>query len=103
MREKAKEFFAKQTPDTPFFLYLAFTAPHVPINPAPEFRGKSGVGLYGDYVQRLDYCTDVVLDRWKSRSCTNTLVIVTSDDGAMFTPDALKPATAATAIAGPEN
>ena len=50
LAEKAAAFFARQTPDTPFFLYLAFAAPHVPIDPAPEFRGKSRVGLYGDYV-----------------------------------------------------
>jgi arylsulfatase A-like enzyme len=44
LAEKAAAFFAQQSKDTPFFLYLAFAAPHVPIDPAPESRGKSGVG-----------------------------------------------------------
>jgi arylsulfatase A-like enzyme len=91
LAEKAAAFFARQTPDTPFFLYLAFAAPHVPIDPAPEFRGKSQVGLYGDYVEQLDYCLGLVLDALEKHGfAENTLVIFTSDNGAVFTRDAIK-------------
>lgn len=91
LADKAAAFFSQQSQDTPFFLYLAFAAPHVPINPAPEFRGKSGVGLYGDYVQQLDHCTGVVLDALdKHGFAQNTLVIMTSDNGAVCTREALE-------------
>jgi len=91
MAEKAATFLAQQTAAAPFFVYLAFAAPHVPINPAPEFRGKSQAGLYGDYILQLDHCTGLVLDALdKHGFAQNTLVIVTSDNGAVFTRNALE-------------
>jgi arylsulfatase A-like enzyme len=90
MAEKAAAFFARQSKGTPFFLYLAFAAPHVPIDPAPEFRGTSQAGLYGDYIQQLDHCTGLVLDALeKCGLAENTLVVFTSDNGGMYTRDAL--------------
>lgn len=87
---KAAQFLAAQTKDAPFFLYVAFAAPHVPIDPAPEFRGTSGIGLYGDYVQQLDHCAGLVLDALeKSGLATNTLVVFTSDNGAVCTRETL--------------
>jgi arylsulfatase A len=83
--DKAEKFIAEQTPKVPFFLYLAFTAPHVTINPAPEFRGKSEAGLYGDYVQQLDYCAGRVLAALKEHGFEkDTLVIFTSDNGGVL-------------------
>jgi arylsulfatase A-like enzyme len=62
----------------------------VPVNPAPEFRGKSKAGLYGDYVQQLDYCTGLVLDALaKHGFAGNTLVIFSSDNGGVYHRDAL--------------
>ena len=85
MAEKAAAFLAQQKKDAPFFLYVAFAAPHVPIDPAPEFRGKSEAGLYGDYIQQLDHCAGVVLDAsTNTGSRTKTLVIFSSDNGAVF-------------------
>ena len=90
MAEKASAFFAEQTSETPFFLYLAFASPHVPIDPDPAFRGKSQAGLYGDYVQQLDYCVGLVLDALNKQGLAdNTLVLFTSDNGGMYHPDAL--------------
>jgi arylsulfatase A-like enzyme len=90
LAEKAVQFFKQQSKDTPFFLYLAFAAPHVPIDPAPEFRGKSGAKLYGDYVQQLDHCTGLVLDALEQQGLAqNTLVIFTSDNGAVLNNDVL--------------
>ncbi|MEO5719664.1 MAG: arylsulfatase [Chthoniobacterales bacterium] len=83
--EKATNFIAEQSQKTPFFLYLAFTAPHMPINPAPQFRGKSNAGPYGDFVQELDYCTGLVLDALKKHGFEeNTLVIICSDNGGVL-------------------
>lgn len=90
LAEKAVAFL--QAPRVePFFLYLAFLAPHVPISPAPEFQGKSQAGRYGDYVQQLDTCVGRVLAALEaSGAAGNTLVIFTSDNGAVLHRDALE-------------
>lgn len=89
MAEKARAFFEQQNRATPFFLYVAFAAPHVPINPAQEFRGSSQAALYGDYVQQLDHCVGVVLDALEKRNLADqTLVLFTSDNGAVCTREA---------------
>ncbi len=90
LAEKAEKFLSQQTKDHPFFLYLAFASVHNPINPAPEFRGKSGAGLYGDYIQQLDHCTGLVLDALEKQGfAQNTIVIFTSDNGGRYERDAL--------------
>ena len=66
----------------PFFLYLPLTSPHYPVVPAPEFRGKSGAGEYGDFVTQTDWTVGQVLDALqRSGVAENTLVIFTSDNG----------------------
>lgn len=68
--------------DKPFFLYLALTSPHYPVVPAPEFRGKSAAGEYGDYVVQTDWTVGRVLDALnRTGVADNTLVIFTSDNG----------------------
>lgn len=87
---KAVEFIGTDF-SQPFFLYLPFQAPHVPITPAPGFRGTSEAGDYGDYIQQLDASVGTVLDALKARGLADdTLVILTSDNGGLFLPDALK-------------
>ena len=91
LADKAVEFFSKQTTNNPFFMYLAFAAPHVPIDPAPDFRGKSHAGIYGDFIQQLDFCTGRVLEALdKSGLGQNTLVILTSDNGGVYDSKALQ-------------
>lgn len=88
--DKAQKFIAQQSPKTPFFLYLAFSAPHLNIDPAPEFRGKSEAGLYGDFVQQLDYCVGQILDALEKNGFEkNTFVIFTSDNGGVLFLDTL--------------
>ena len=67
LAEKAAAFFAEQAQDTPFFLYLAFAAPHVPINPAPEFRGKSGPASTA-----TTSSNSTIARGWSSMRSTNT-------------------------------
>jgi arylsulfatase A len=68
--------------DAPFFLYVAPIAPHVPLRPGPDFRGKSGAGLYGDFVEELDWTVGAILDALRaSGKDRDTLVIFTSDNG----------------------
>lgn len=68
--------------DRPFFLYLALTAPHTPILATPKWKGKSGLGPYGDFVMQTDAVVGEVLAALEKHGLTEkTLVIFTSDNG----------------------
>ncbi len=67
----------------PFFLYVGWTHSHYPTLTAPEFTGKSRIGVYGDAIMELDHRTGQVLDAIKAASIeNNTIVIWVSDNAA---------------------
>ncbi|MFC1760663.1 arylsulfatase [Planctomycetota bacterium] len=69
----------------PLMLYLAYPAPHTPWLPAPEFRGRSQAGMYGDFLVMVDSMIGRVLqaiDQANMRD--NTLVIFSSDNGPVW-------------------
>jgi len=69
----------------PFFLYFALTTPHKPVLPHPRFRGKTGLGPYGDFVFQVDWTVGQVLDAIaKAGIRDNTLVIYSSDNGSFM-------------------
>ena len=69
----------------PFFLYVAFTAPHTPWVPMEQFRGKSMGGLYGDFVMQVDDSVGQVLAAIDHAGLAqNTLVIFSSDNGPVW-------------------
>ncbi len=77
---------AKASPRKPFFLYFPLTAPHYPVVPAPEFKGKSRAGDFGDFVVQVDWTVGQVLDAIRRAGIAdNTLVIFTSDNGPEIT------------------
>lgn len=66
----------------PFFLYLPHSAVHWPLYPGAAFQGKSTNGLYGDWVEEVDWSVGQVLDAVRRLGLAeNTLVIFTSDNG----------------------
>ena len=68
--------------DEPFFLYYAVTAPHTPHVPTEEFIGKSGAGIYGDFVMECDWLVGELMASLKAAGVEkNTLVFLTSDNG----------------------
>ena len=78
--ERANQWMGQQ--NKPFFIYLPFFAPHVPILPSKEFQGTSQAGIYGDFLQQFDHAVGMVLDYLeKNGLAENTLVILTSDNG----------------------
>jgi arylsulfatase A len=88
LTERAVTFIGKQSADKPFFLYLPLTAPHTPWMPTAEFRGKTGVDYYGDFVAQVDDTVGRVLKALDESGLTsNTLVIFTSDNGAHWLPE----------------
>ena len=52
--EKSIGFVQRQTAEKPFFLYIPLTAPHTPWMPTKDFRGRSKVDWYGDFVAQVD-------------------------------------------------
>ncbi len=83
LSKKAVEIIhARAGTNTPFFLYLPLTSPHTPIAPTKEWIGKSGIGLYGDFVMQTDFLVGEVLKALdQSGAAKNTLLIFTSDNG----------------------
>ena len=66
----------------PFFLYVPLGSPHTPILPSPEWKGKSGLGDYGDFVMQTDHALGEVMSALRRSGCEdNTLLIFTSDNG----------------------
>jgi arylsulfatase A-like enzyme len=75
----------------PFFLYLAYNAPHTPIQPPREWYQKvlkrePGIdslrAKYIALIEHLDYGIGTVMEALdKSRLAENTIVVFTSDNG----------------------
>ncbi len=66
----------------PFFLYLPYTFPHVPLFASARFQGKSARGLYGDVVEEIDWSVGEILGALRHNKVDrDTLVMFTSDNG----------------------
>jgi len=73
--------------EKPLMLYLAYTAPHTPWLPSPAFMGKSGAGVYGDFLMMVDHEIGRVLAALESaRMLDNTLLVFASDNGPVWYP-----------------
>jgi len=80
---KSVDFLKRQTVDKSFFLYVPLTAPHTPWMPTNEFRGKTKVDWYGDFVAEVDWAVGQILKAVDDTGRTdNTLVIFASDNGS---------------------
>jgi arylsulfatase len=78
---EAIEFVARSK-DQPFFVYLAYSAPHEPWAVLPEFRGRSARGEYGDEIVEMDHHVGLLLDALAAQGLEeDTLVVFTSDNG----------------------
>ncbi len=76
--------FIERNRATPFFLFLALHDPHVPRVPHPRFAGRSGMGPRGDVILQADWTVGHLLGALDRLGLTrNTLVIFTSDNGAV--------------------
>lgn len=80
--EFSLDFIKSHDRETPFFLYLAHTMPHVPIYASEKFLGRSEGGLYGDVIEEIDWSVgEIVKTLNENGMLENTLVIFTSDNG----------------------
>ncbi|MFT4549101.1 MAG: arylsulfatase A [Verrucomicrobiales bacterium] len=79
---EAESFIAKQKDGSPFFLFLALTAPHTPTSPGVGWKDKSKLGVYGDFVMQVDHSVERVMNALKAKGLhKNTLVMFSSDHG----------------------
>jgi arylsulfatase A len=77
--------FIHQAGNSPFFLYLAHNAPHLPLFCSSGFSGKSNLGMYGDVITEVDWSVGQVLGALQAAGVDqNTLVIFSSDHGPWF-------------------
>ena len=71
--------------DKPLMLYVAYPAPHTPWLPSQEFEGKSGAGMYGDFLMMVDAQIGMVLDALDEAGMSeNTLLVFSSDNGPVW-------------------
>jgi arylsulfatase A len=84
LTERAVKYIsAKAAAKEAFFLYMPLPSPHKPTHPAKRFIGKSGIGLYGDYVMQTDWVVGEVMKAVKEAGIDqNTMIVYTSDNGS---------------------
>jgi len=77
--------FIKNKDEKPFFYFLSFTAPHLPLVPSEQFKNTSEGGIYGDVVEEMDWYIGQVLNALTEQGLDdNTIVLFTSDNGPWF-------------------
>jgi len=82
---EAVKFIERTGRDAPFFLYLAYHAPHVPLFATARFKDKSSAGIYGDVVEELDWGIGEVMQCLRRNGLQdNTIVMFTSDNGPWY-------------------
>ena len=71
----------------PFFAYLPYTQTHEPVDPHPDFYGKTGNGSFADVLAQTDAYVGELLDTIDKLGLKeNTIFIFTSDNGREGVP-----------------
>jgi arylsulfatase A-like enzyme len=74
--------FVRRNSEKPFFLYMPFAMPHLPISTTNKFRGTSKGGLYGDVIATIDWSIGQIIRTLQNQNkLDNTLILFTSDNG----------------------
>jgi len=83
LKEKSCEFIRREAAaGNPFFLYVPVNGPHTPVVPNEEFIGKSGCGIYGDFVMEIDHTVgEIVRAAEEAGVRDDTVIIFSSDNG----------------------
>ena len=81
--KRAIDFMKRKTKQgKPFFTFVPFTLPHLPVLPHPKFAGKTGQGNYADVLMEIDHHAGEITKTIKELGIEkNTIIIWTSDNG----------------------
>lgn len=82
---RAVDFINQQAQNNkPFYLHLMTSAPHRPLYPPNFIKGRSQAGKRGDMVAEVDWTVGEVVRTLKEKGIyENTLIVITSDNGAI--------------------
>jgi arylsulfatase A-like enzyme len=81
----------KASKSNPFFLYLPLTGPHTPWVPEEQFKGKSSVDTYGDFILTVDNVVKVINEKLQKLGiANNTMIIFTTDNGGYWPEEEIK-------------
>jgi len=84
LTKRAVDWLGEQTPEKPFFLYMAHRNIHAPLRPNERFKGASEIGTYGDFVAELNWSVGEVLKTLDEKGLAkNTIVLFSSDNGGV--------------------
>ena len=73
--------------EQPFFVYLPYTQTHEPVDPHPDFNGKTGNGSFADVLAQTDAYVGELLDTIDELGLKeDTIFIFTSDNGREGVP-----------------
>ncbi|OQB37935.1 MAG: Arylsulfatase [Candidatus Latescibacteria bacterium ADurb.Bin168] len=80
---RAEQFVSEQArAGRSFFLYMPLTSPHTPLAVNDEWKGKSGLNLYADFVMETDAIVGLVLKAIEDSGVEgSTIVMFASDNG----------------------
>jgi arylsulfatase len=83
LTDRSIDFMERQVEaDNPFFLFIPYTQTHMPVYPAPEFKGATGNGDFADVLAQTDAYVGRLLDAVDRLGIRdNTVFIFTSDNG----------------------
>ncbi|MEM1450756.1 MAG: sulfatase-like hydrolase/transferase [Planctomycetota bacterium] len=74
--------FIEESAEDPFFLYMPYSMPHVPLGRPLRLAGQSARGPYGDVITEIDASVGRVLAALDEADVADrTLVVFTSDNG----------------------
>lgn len=74
--------FVESAGGEPFFLYVPYTMPHLPVFADEPFQGTSLAGPYGDTIEEIDWSVGEIISALEKAGVDdNTLVFFSSDNG----------------------
>ena len=81
--DRAKAYIKRSAGgDKPFFCFIPYTQTHLPVEPEPSRKGKTGNGKWADVLDQLDDYVGELLDTVEEAGIAdNTIFIFTADNG----------------------
>jgi arylsulfatase A len=74
--------FIRRHRDEPFFVYVPYSMPHVPLYASPAYQGSTGKGLFTDVIAEIDGSVGTILETVRELELeSQTLILFTSDNG----------------------